>query len=173
MDGRIHQQKAVKQLQIFGAAAGFDDAHETEDLHPNPTPRLPPPPHPTAILGSPVGRKLYVSRHQKALITLWIVISQMCLLKAQEKLLKWTPLKRCDWLTGKVVAKIEEIVYIWKFWRFLNLYSFETWKTSTCQNCIATNAILTSQQFQGFFCLKHLFSFRPRGLWAAFNQSVN
>ena len=41
MEGRIHQQKAVEQLQIFGAAAGFDDAHETEDLHPKPTPRLP------------------------------------------------------------------------------------------------------------------------------------
>ena len=41
LEGRIHQQKAVEQLQIFGAAAGFDDAHETEDLHPNPTPRLP------------------------------------------------------------------------------------------------------------------------------------
>ena len=52
-------------------------------------------------------------------------------------------------------------VYL-KIWRFLNLYSFETWKTSTCQNCIATKCTSNIATNPKIFRLKDILSIKSR-----------
>ena len=76
--------------------------------------------------------------------------------ESPKKLLKWTPLKRCDCLTRKVVAKIEEIVYIWKFEDSSISTHLKLEKPAPAKIALRQNALLKSQQIQGFFRLKDL-----------------
>ena len=151
MEGRIHQQKAVEQLQIFGAAAGFDDAHETEDLHPNPTPRLPLPHIQLQFWVHQLGGSC-TSADIKKLWSLSELLYHKCVF--------WKPKKNCwNEHPSKDVIDWRE-----KWWqkskRSCIFENFEATSISThlklekpapAKIALRQNALLISQQIQGFF----------------------